>query len=135
MGLARRGRRLDEELATHTKMDDQALSMTIGCLEHQPEVLSPALGAMNHVAAQAICQIDRSGKMTSGDTPTNEQGLFDAAADNVVLKSPTNDLDLWKLRHPDGRRARPRPARPAQGHHSPGHLCQRWHRGRSLHRA
>ena len=75
VGLTRRGRRLDEELATHTQMDDEALPMTIRCLEHQPEVLAPTLSGMNHVAAQAICQIDRPGQMTAGNTPTDEQGL------------------------------------------------------------
>ena len=54
VGLARCGRRLDEKLATHTEVDDQALPMTVGCLKHQPEVLSPTSGSLNHIAAQAI---------------------------------------------------------------------------------
>jgi hypothetical protein len=102
VGFMRRAGFLDEQLATHPEVDDQALRMTIGRLEHQPEVLASTFSSVNHIAVQSICQIHRPRQMPTDDTGAKEAGSLDTASDDVLVQSATDDLDLGKLRHPVG---------------------------------
>jgi hypothetical protein len=92
--------RLDQELATHAKVDDEALPMTIGGLKHQPEVLAATSSALHKIASQAICEIYGTGLMAPSDAGAEKVSTLDAATDDVVVQSSTDDLDLGKLRHP-----------------------------------
>src|SRR5674476_1235629 len=91
VGFMRRAGCLDEQLTTHTEVDDEALRMTIGCIEHEPEVLASTFSDMNHVAAQSICQIHRARQMTTDDTGAKEAGVLDTASDDVLLQAATDD--------------------------------------------
>src|SRR5680860_960690 len=114
MGLVRRAGCLDEQLTAHPEVNDEALRMTIGRLEHQPEVLASTFSGVNHVAVQSICQIHRPRQMPTNDAGTKEACSRDTAPDDVLLQSATDHLDLGKLRHPVGWRARPHRGRARQ---------------------
>src|SRR5471030_2390894 len=81
--------------------------MTVGRLQHQPEVLASTSSVLNQVAAQTIFEIDRPRQMSTGYACTEELGMLDAATDDVIMQPSTDDLDLGKLRHPARGRRRP----------------------------
>src|SRR5665647_2108322 len=88
--FVRRAGCLDEQLTAHPEVDDEALRMTIGRLEHQPEVLASTFSGVNHVAVQSICKIHRPGQMPTDDTGAKEAGSLDTAPDNVLVQSATD---------------------------------------------
>ena len=101
--LLRGVRGLDEQLAAHPQVHQQALVVAVRGPEHEPEVLAAPARPGHHGLLDPGAEVGRAGHVAAHHTGTAELGRHDPAADDVGLQTAADGLDLGELRHTEPR--------------------------------